>query len=240
MHVTPIRVNVYHMEIKNFTITKRDCSKDCFSLDKIMNAIVKAFESVNEPVDLGTVSKILSHLDVKDDTQVEDIQNQVEEVLMKEGRYTVAKSFILFRHDQRHNNSGRPSVKRLCHRLTDNEWIYAFRKAQEMASAFINSPNQYVCVFFTTLFRLLGTEVPSGRIAYYWKMLREHVAGLKVPALRTVQYNIERFMKWKDNATKWGISTAERIKFKAWAALQNVLEELLPKIEPKLATVVSL
>jgi hypothetical protein len=47
-------------------------------------------------------------------------------------------------------------------------------------------------------------------------------------------------MKWKDNATKWGISTAERIKFKAWAALQNVLEELLPKIEPKLATVVSL
>ena len=30
------------MEIKNFTITKRDGSKDQFSLDKIMNAIVKA------------------------------------------------------------------------------------------------------------------------------------------------------------------------------------------------------
>ena len=28
------------MEIKNFTITKRDGSKDQFSLDKIMNAIV--------------------------------------------------------------------------------------------------------------------------------------------------------------------------------------------------------
>ena len=36
------------MEIKNFTITKRDGSKDRFSLDKIMNAIVKAFESVDE------------------------------------------------------------------------------------------------------------------------------------------------------------------------------------------------
>ena len=34
------------MEIKNFTITKRDGSKDRFSLDKIMNAIVKAFDSV--------------------------------------------------------------------------------------------------------------------------------------------------------------------------------------------------
>ena len=48
------------MEIKNFTITKRDGSKDRFSLDKIMNAIIKAFDSVKEPVDLGNVSKILS------------------------------------------------------------------------------------------------------------------------------------------------------------------------------------
>ncbi len=31
------------MEMKNFTITKRDGSKDRFSLDKIMNAILKAF-----------------------------------------------------------------------------------------------------------------------------------------------------------------------------------------------------
>ena len=35
------------MEIKNFTITKRDGSQAQFSLDKIMNAIVKAFDSVN-------------------------------------------------------------------------------------------------------------------------------------------------------------------------------------------------
>ena len=85
------------MEIKNFTITKRDGSKDQFSLDKIMNAIVKAFDSVNCPADLGTISKILSHLDIHDDITVENIQNQVEEALMREGFYTVAKSFILYR-----------------------------------------------------------------------------------------------------------------------------------------------
>ena len=87
------------MEIKNFTITKRDGSKDRFSLDKIMNAIVKAFESVDEPTDLGTISKILSHLDMHDDIKVEDIQNQVEEALMREGFYKVAKSFILYRQE---------------------------------------------------------------------------------------------------------------------------------------------
>ena len=68
------------MEIKNFTITKRDGSKDRFSLDKIMNAIVKAFESVEEPADLGTISKILSHLDIREGIKVEDIQNQVRAV----------------------------------------------------------------------------------------------------------------------------------------------------------------
>ena len=85
------------MEMKNFTITKRDGSKAVFSLDKIMNAIAKAFESVNQPADLGTISKILSQLKMHDDITVEDIQNQVEVALMKEGHYAVAKSFMLYR-----------------------------------------------------------------------------------------------------------------------------------------------
>ena len=83
--------------MKNFTITKRDGSKDRFSLDKIMNAILKAFESVNEPTDLGTLSKIIANLNIQNDIKVEDIQNQVELALMKEGYYQVAKSFIVYR-----------------------------------------------------------------------------------------------------------------------------------------------
>ena len=86
--------------MKNFTITKRDGSKDRFSLDKIMNAIIKAFQSVEAPIDLGSISKIVSHLEISDDIKVEDIQNQVEVALMKEGYYDVAKSFMLYR--QRH------------------------------------------------------------------------------------------------------------------------------------------
>ena len=85
------------MEIKNFTITKRDGSKDQFSLDKIMNAILKAFDSIEQPTDLGAISKILSRLDIHNDITVEDIQNQVEEALMREGYYKVAKSFMLYR-----------------------------------------------------------------------------------------------------------------------------------------------
>ncbi len=98
------------MEIKNFSITKRDGSKVMFSLDKIMNAIIKAFESVNEATDLGVISKILSHLDIHNDIKVEDIQNQVEVALMEEGHYKVAKSFMLYR--QQHTED-RETIERI-------------------------------------------------------------------------------------------------------------------------------
>ena len=87
--------------MKDFIITKRDGSQDRFSLDKIMNAVIKGFQSVNEEVNLNAISKILSHLNICEGITVEDIQNQVEEALMREGFYKVAKSFMLYR--QRHN-----------------------------------------------------------------------------------------------------------------------------------------
>ncbi|MBO4307342.1 MAG: anaerobic ribonucleoside-triphosphate reductase [Bacteroidales bacterium] len=88
------------METSTLTITKRDGNAERFSLDKIMNAIIKAFNAVQEPVDLGSLSKILSHLDIHNGITVEEIQNQVEVALMKEEYYNVAKSFMLYR--QRH------------------------------------------------------------------------------------------------------------------------------------------
>ena len=98
------------MEIKNFTITKRDGGKDRFSMDKIMNAITKAFDSVNEPIDLGNVSKLISRLNIYNNIKVEDIQNQVEEALMAEGFFKVAKSFMLYR--QQHTED-RETLERL-------------------------------------------------------------------------------------------------------------------------------
>ena len=61
------------MELQKFTITKRDGSRDAFSLDKIMNAIIKAFEAVEEPFNVSSISKIISHLDIQDEITVEFI-----------------------------------------------------------------------------------------------------------------------------------------------------------------------
>lgn len=98
------------MEIKDFKITKRDGSVERFSLDKIMNAIIQAFASVDQDIDLGRIYKIIAHLDIHEGITVEEIQNQVEEALMREGCYKVAKSFMLYR--QQHSED-RETIEKL-------------------------------------------------------------------------------------------------------------------------------
>ncbi len=88
------------METSLLSITKRDGKSERFSVDKIMNAVVKAFDSVGVTADLAAISKILSRLDIHNGITVEEIQNQVEVALMKEEYFDVAKSFMLYR--QRH------------------------------------------------------------------------------------------------------------------------------------------
>ena len=102
--------NLIIIAMRDYTILKRDGKRDRFSLDKIMNAIIKAFQSVGESADLGTISKVISHLNIRDNITVEDIQNEVEEALMREGHYKVAKSFMLYR--QRHTED-RETMERL-------------------------------------------------------------------------------------------------------------------------------
>lgn len=78
-------------------ITKRDGSKENFSLEKIKSAILKAFASVGEPINAEQLQEIVGCLRFCNYMSVEDIQNQVEVALM-EGRYfKAAKAFMLYR-----------------------------------------------------------------------------------------------------------------------------------------------
>ena len=78
-------------------IIKRDGKRELFTIDKIKNAISKAFLAVGAFATEETLGAVLSHLRVHNDVTVEEIQNQVEVALMAEGYYQVAKAFILYR-----------------------------------------------------------------------------------------------------------------------------------------------
>ncbi len=78
-------------------ITKRNGRQELFSIEKIKNAIRKAFLSVGNFVTEEEMTDILARLNLKAGMTVEEIQNQVELSLMAERYFEVAKSFMLYR-----------------------------------------------------------------------------------------------------------------------------------------------
>ena len=81
-------------------IVKRDGKHVPFSIDKIKNAIRKAFIAVGGFATEDDLTAVLSHLRLTNGMSVEEIQNQVETGLMAEKYFKVAKEFMLYR--QRH------------------------------------------------------------------------------------------------------------------------------------------
>jgi len=78
-------------------IIKRDGKKELFSIDKIKNAVAKAFLSVGSFATQEVITNLLSRVSITNGASVEDIQNQVEIALMSERYYNVAKSYMLYR-----------------------------------------------------------------------------------------------------------------------------------------------
>ncbi len=86
------------MSSSEIRIVKREGKREAFSVDKIKNAVAKAFLSVGSFASQEVLVNILSHLSISDGMNVEEIQNQVEFALMTEHYYNVVKSYMLYRH----------------------------------------------------------------------------------------------------------------------------------------------
>ncbi|MDR2286400.1 MAG: anaerobic ribonucleoside-triphosphate reductase [Prevotellaceae bacterium] len=78
-------------------IVKRDGKREAFSIEKIKNAVAKAFLSVGSFATQDVFTSILSRVNITNGITVEEIQNQVEIALMAERYYAVAKSYMLYR-----------------------------------------------------------------------------------------------------------------------------------------------
>lgn len=83
----------------NFNITKRDGSTERFSIDKIKNALGKAFRSQHVNIDAEDMNNLVKRLNISEGMTVEEIQNQVEVALMAEQYFSVAKAFMLYRKE---------------------------------------------------------------------------------------------------------------------------------------------
>lgn len=86
--------------IEETFIIKRNGQRVPFSIEKIKNAVSKAFLSVRAFATQEILTNIMCRLNIYDGISVEEIQNQVEHSLMAERYYEVAKSYILYRQRQ--------------------------------------------------------------------------------------------------------------------------------------------
>lgn len=95
----------------NIFIVKRDGAVEPFSIDKIKNAIARAFLSVGSFATQEILTQILSRVSIHNGMSVEEIQNQVEVALMSEKYYMVAKSYILYRQQHLEDREVRNKLK---------------------------------------------------------------------------------------------------------------------------------
>lgn len=87
------------------TIIKRSMVEQPYFPEKITKAMAKAFESVGEFFGDEKIKGLLMQVEEKfadrDKAEVEEIQDVVEQVIMENGCYNAAKSYILYREKER-------------------------------------------------------------------------------------------------------------------------------------------
>ena len=85
-------------------VIKRNGSIENFSICKVSSAVEKAFKSCNKEMPKGLRQILLHTFTTNGDTiGIEEIQNKVEEILMSNRFFDVAKSYIIYR--EQHNRA---------------------------------------------------------------------------------------------------------------------------------------
>ena len=78
-------------------VVKRDNSRETFIVDKVVNAVAKAFNSVGQLMPEYLKTMIPALFEDGDIIGVEEIQNRIEQLLMNDNHFSAAKSYIIYR-----------------------------------------------------------------------------------------------------------------------------------------------
>ncbi len=165
-------------------IIKRTGEVVGFKGEKIVNAVIKAMNETKEGADVALAQSIAD--DIKAEisasdypTQVETIQDMVEDRLMDSTRKDVAKRYILYRYER---DKSRDARKRRDGRLLSEEFISKYKHKE--------SPMHQLgsFVYYRTYSRWLSEE---RRREYWWETVR-----------RAVEYNCSLVPTTKEEAEK--------------------------------------
>lgn len=94
-------------------IKKRSGALEEYNSAKITGAIKKAFLSVGQQVEEAVLADLLAGVESRlpgGEVSVEQIQDLVERVMMEQGHYDAAKSYILYRQKRAELRSARQAL----------------------------------------------------------------------------------------------------------------------------------
>ena len=103
MNLNQQNINLNKKEVSNMLVIKRDNSKEYFDIKKIVNAVNKAFNSCGEVMPDYMAALLHSTFSIMsgDVISIEEIQDKVEDILMNNHHFKVAKAYIIYREKHR-------------------------------------------------------------------------------------------------------------------------------------------
>lgn len=124
-------------------VVKRDGRRESFNVEKIINAVSKAYKACNREMS-QEMETTLRHLFVVGDiVGIEEIQDKVEDVLMNDKHFDVAKSYIIYREQHKQTRFIRDRLDFIENysKSTDN----AASSSETDANANVSSKNVVTC-----------------------------------------------------------------------------------------------
>ena len=208
------------LSIKNFTVTKRDGSKDKFSLDKIMNAIVKAFEKM--------------------DVEMDDKWLKIPRRYFEESLSTIRLTALGQEPPPNEKRKkGRPWLKRLIDKVEDSRVVGWFKttlhEAKHKCKELYQDITQVAVCFLKGIHDFMAPdEDPYGKVSHYHRMLSEEIPD--VPSRETLSRQYRWFVNWKKAETyEDGKARNERHKHRIWERLVEWIKEFLLTLAPQYA-----
>lgn len=92
-------------------VIKRDGTQQEFDIKKIESAITKAFASFNKEITKDELEELVCCLDLYDGIDIEEIQDKVENALIKRGHIDIAKAYITYRYKQSEDRDTKEKLK---------------------------------------------------------------------------------------------------------------------------------
>lgn len=166
------------------TVVKRDGSQVSFNGSKIRIAIENAMQETVQGINHGLAEDIAGVIGNRVDssermTNVEDIQDMVEDYLMASERKDAAKKYIIYRYER---DKTRDARKRRDGRIISEEFVSKFKHRPSPMSQLGNF------VYYRTYSRWLPDEM---RREYWWETVR-----------RAVEYNCSLIPTSKEEAER--------------------------------------